>query len=468
MLAQKTETINENIYLPEPHEWVDVPIIGVYSGHKNGLPQYEDQRMDIGSLIGDRIPEGYSICGSERLMAGTPLMRCLARSQGASWSDDLEQQSLDVDLQAEILRIKSTDNPTKALCNQYAEVGHYPEDIHRQYSNMSREETWLLESSDSRLTLEGISFRIDDTNPEFLRVRGLQATTNWVATWLFDADPTAEEWAQAKVMAFMLRVVNDTDDTKANQWWVETIKDELDRGITTTFLKLQEITDHFLLMMGEHDPETGYAIIGGDILPHKDMSITTTNTTEFSPVARNDWSDSDNRKYDDDMVYTFRDFAKALNDEMQHCIRRVSVKPSMVQWRKKANIKVAKGNLFFETLKKELRNNRVLGNLHDAKKQASLKRRERLDKAIALYKVNTNQAEAKRLKQRIEMLKTPIEIMGDHPFETYGDAKVAELCWRLYDSATQNPKCMDYVTPDMSIQHYYRNAESFRPRKEKY
>ena len=171
---------NVNLTTGEPNEWLEVPVIGKPTGEPH---TYENRSHSIAPLIGEDIPAGYIIVSYEKIMAGTPLTRVIARAQNASWSDDLEQQQLDGDLQAEILRIRSSENQTANLCNQFAETNHLPEDIHRQYAHMTREETHLLESEDSHITPDGLSFRIDPANPDKMNVRGFRKTTNY-SNWI--------------------------------------------------------------------------------------------------------------------------------------------------------------------------------------------------------------------------------------------------------------------------------------------
>ena len=404
--------IDVNLNTGEANEWLEVPVIGKPTEQPY---VYANRSHSIAPLIGSDIPEGYSICGYEKIMAGTPLMRALARSQNASWSDDLEQQQVDSDLQAELLRIQSSENSTAHLCNQFAETNHLPEDIHRQYALMTREETHLLESEDSHITPDGLSFRIDPANPDKMNVRGWRKTTNWVAKEIYgvDHDLSADEWNQCKQLSFMLRVVNDSDNTESNQYWVRTIMSELDNGETTTFLKLQELGDHFLVSMSDHDPDNGYVIESGTISPHGDIDRISVNDTGYAPPATNTWGDSPNKKYDADLVHTFGDFASSLHEELAHAIKRVSKNPALIRWREKNGIKPANGALFFRTLQKLSRNKNILSD--------------------------------------------------NNPFSNYGLKKQEELCWRLYDSTIHNPKVKTYVQPDMSIQYYYRNRNKFQP-----
>lgn len=415
---------NLNVNTGRAHEWVEIPMIGKPNGYnKEGQQTFTDEKPSINTLIGKQIPSGYRIIGYEEIMAGSPLMKLIARSQSASFSDDINQQQVDADLQAELLRVQGSDNPSKLLTNQYSDYNHLPEDMHAQYANMTREETWSLESDEFYHTPDGLGKLQDECNPDKLRVRGFRKTSNWVKDEMFGSDNISdEEWRQCKSLAFMLHVVNDTDNTNSNQYWIHNIQNELSEGIMDHYVKLQEICDSLLVAMGDIDHETGYTITSGDILPHGDLSGITVSGGGYAPPPTNDWVDSDNRQHDSDLAYTFKDFALALNSELQHALKRVSTKPLMIKWREENNITEAKGSLFYRTLQKLAKNGNIL------------------------------KPEGK--KPRI----------GDHPFSSYGSKKIEELCWRLFHATTQSSKVDAHVTSDMSIQSYYRNRDKYQPR----
>jgi len=415
MVAPTNHDVN-TLETKRPHEWVSIPVIAKPSGWEDGnIGTYDDEQLSINTLIGRPIKEGYRIIGNEEIMASTPLMRAIARSQDASWSDDLAQQQIDADLQAEILKVHNPDddNPSKRLTHQYSEYNHLPEDLHAQYADLTREETWSLESDEFFATPDGLAQRKDECNPSDLKVRGFRKTANWVKDTMFsDSHVTADEWRQCKSLAFMLNIVNDTDDTKANQYWVYTIKEELDNGITNTYAKLQLIAEAMLLDMG--DEIDGMTVTSGDILPHGDMGKITVTGGGYKPPPTNDWPDSPNKKHDSDMCYTFKDFAESLNAELQHAIKRVSTKPELVQWREKNNVTKAKGSLFFRTMDKLDNNDTIL--------------------------------------------------VGDHPFGSYNPSKIKDLCWRLYHSTIQKDDCSEHVTPETTINAYFRNRNKYIPK----
>ncbi len=415
MINQTEQNVN-TLETKRPHEWVLVPVIAKPQGWEDGdMGIYVDHQLSINTLIGRPIKEGYHIIGNEEIMASTPLMRAIARSQDASWSDDINQQQIDADLQAEILKVHNPDddNPTKRLTHQYSEYNHLPEDLHAQYANLTREETWALESDEFFHTPDGLAQRKDECNPSDLKVRGFRKTANWIKDTMFsDSHVTATEWRQCKSLAFMLNIVNDTDDMKSNQYWVHTIKAELDNGVTDTYVKLQLIAEAMLLDMG--DEIDGMTVTSGDILPHGDMDNITVTGGGYKPPPTNDWSDSPNKKHDSDMCYTFKDFAESLNAELQYAIKRVSTKPELVRWREKNNVTKAKGSLFFKTLEKLDRNDNIL--------------------------------------------------VGNHPFMSYNPSKVKDLCWRLYQSTVQHDQCPKTVDLDTSINTYFRNRDEYIPR----
>ena len=415
MINQTEQNVN-TLETKRPHEWVLVPVIAKPQGWEDGdMGIYVDHQLSINTLIGRPIKEGYHIIGNEEIMASTPLMRAIARSQDASWSDDINQQQIDADLQAEILKVHNPDddNPTKRLTHQYSEYNHLPEDLHAQYANLTREETWALESDEFFHTPDGLAQRKDECNPSDLKVRGFRKTANWIKDTMFsDSHVTATEWRQCKSLAFMLNIVNDTDDMKSNQYWVHTIKAELDNGVTDTYVKLQLIAEAMLLDMG--DEIDGMTVTSGDILPLGDMDNITVTGGGYKPPPTNDWSDSPNKKHDSDMCYTFKDFAESLNAELQYAIKRVSTKPELVRWREKNNVTKAKGSLFFKTLEKLDRNDNIL--------------------------------------------------VGNHPVMSYNPSKVKDLCWRLYQSTVQHDQCPKTVDLDTSINTYFRNRDEYIPR----